>query len=162
MRANAVVVLLVLLVVSLAGASGEEIWSVGRQVTGRTLTDQHDRELELGLGTRLLVFAPDRAAAEQVHAVLSTRPADALASRKGIYLADISRMPGLIARVIAIPRMRDYAYPMALGRSENCCADIPRREGHISLIVLDRLTVRSVSFVDNAGAFRLWLDRGGV
>lgn len=39
-----------------------------------------------------------------------------LLKNKAIYVADIHNMPSLIARFFALPKMRDYLYPIALDK----------------------------------------------
>lgn len=145
MKRLAAFFLLLCLPVSVALA-GQESWILGQTLKTMQFVDQHGHKQVIDETTRLLLFAPDRAAARLVHAAVEKQAADYLSSRKVVYVADISRMPGLIARIFAIPRMKDYLYPIALGRKTGDSAAFPRQKGNVSLILLDRLQLKGISF----------------
>jgi len=53
-----------------------------------------------------------------------------------VYVADISGMPRLIARLFAIPSLRDYPFRVLLAREAEQLAMLPRQEGAVSVITL--------------------------
>jgi hypothetical protein len=76
-----------------------------------------------------------------------------LAARGAVFVSDIHRMPALITRLFALPSMRRRPYRMLLDREEaGPSARIPREEGKVTLLELDALEIRSISFLDSADA----------
>ncbi|XKF15383.1 hypothetical protein LL947_13155 [Halomonas sp. BLK-85] len=53
-----------------------------------------------------------------------------------VYVADISGMPRLVARLFAIPSLRDYPFRVLLAREAEQLAMLPREEGAVSVISL--------------------------
>ena len=63
------------------------------------------------------------------------------------YDADVSGVPGLITRFIALPAIRDLPYAMALGMEEDQLAHMPRRDDSVSVLRLDEGRVVTIEFV---------------
>jgi hypothetical protein len=123
---------------------------VGEMLPELALTDQHDRAARLDAGTRLLLFAPDRASSELAHEVLTPLGGDALAQAGIRYVADISAMPAVVTRMFALPKMRDYSYPVLLGRDPEDTAALPRRPGEVTLIRVETGEITDLGYVAQA------------
>jgi hypothetical protein len=143
----------------LAGSAAQAAPLVaGAQLPALTLEDAHGKPVAIGPDVRRLLFAASMAGSEIVTGVLSTEPAGVLARIQGVYVADISRMPAMISRLVALPRMRELPFAVALVRDEAAAAtlvDVPREAGAVTVISLegDRV-VRDVRIVRDAVALR--------
>jgi hypothetical protein len=135
-------------------ASATPPLEVGQQLPALQLSDQHERPGPVGGDIRLVLFAPDREGGEVAHEVLETIGAETLARSGIVYIADISAMPGLVTRMFALPKMRDYSYPLLLGREPADTAMMPRRAGALTLIGLDAGSITAVSYAATADALR--------
>jgi hypothetical protein len=146
-----VVLLLLLLCLPLCSVSAEQQeWVVGQTLETMAFTDQHGRNQVIDETTSMVLFAADREAAKLVHAAIENQAKDYLPAQRVVYVADISRMPWLIARILAIPRMQDYDYPIALGRKSEDCVAFPRQKGKISLIYLDHQKLKKIVYATTA------------
>ena len=67
-------------------------------------------------------------------------------------------MPGLIARMFAIPAMRDRPYSMLLDRDGKTTARLPSAQAQATLVFLDGLTVQRIINVAEAPAVRRELE----
>lgn len=108
------------------------------------LNDQHDKPMPIGPETRVILFTADKTAGDMLNGLLKERPADFMSQRRLVYIADISRMPGLITSMIALPRMREYPYRMAVAHEEGQTAMIPRAEDSVTVIHLDNGKVKEL------------------
>jgi hypothetical protein len=124
---------------------------------GISLADQHDRAGQVDADTRLLVFAPDRSSSETAHEVLSEIGDEAMAQAGIRYVADISAMPGLVTKLFALPKMRDYNYRVLLGREPGDTAALPRRADQVTLIRAEAGQVSAVSYAADAAALQAQL-----
>jgi hypothetical protein len=59
-------------------------------------------------------------------------------------------MPGLITRLVALPRMRERPYRILLVDDATRVAFLPRRAGMVTLIHLDAGRVANVRFLSDA------------
>lgn len=64
-------------------------------------------------------------------------------------MADISGMPGMIARLFALPKMRGYGYSLLIASDPDATAHIPRQPGKVTLIQLKDGRVTGISFTDD-------------
>lgn len=140
--------------------------SVGAQLPALTLEDAHGKPVAIGANVRRVLFAATMAGSDLVNSVLATEPAGVLERVQGIYIADISRMPAMISRLVAVPRMRDLPFAVALLRDDAAAAaltDVPREAGAVTVIHLegDRL-VRDIQIVRDAAALRAALGLAPV
>lgn len=103
------------------------------------LEDQHGVVHRIPADTRTVLFVSDMDASKIVHALLETRPPDWLAQQHAVFIADIHRMPGLVTRFIALPRMRERAYPILLITDDETGERFPREEDAVTVMAVDDL-----------------------
>nr|WP_242487422.1 MULTISPECIES: FAD/FMN-containing dehydrogenase [unclassified Pseudomonas] len=95
---------------------GAQATEIGERLAPWTLLDQFDQPYSLDQQTHTLLVARDMDAAKLVKAALEDRPKGYLEARHAVFVADIQRMPMLIAKMFAVPAMRDYSYRVLLDR----------------------------------------------
>lgn len=132
---------LLALLLSLASAAALALEN-GERLAPWTLLDQFDQPYTLDDQVRILLVARDMDAAKLVNAVLGAQPKGYLEVRHGVFLADVSRMPKVIANLFALPAMRDYPYRVLLDRDARITPRYPAvasavlwlevREGRVS------------------------------
>nr|WP_298138738.1 FAD/FMN-containing dehydrogenase [uncultured Pseudomonas sp.] len=89
----------------------------GERLAPWTLLDQYDQAYTLDNQLQVLLVARSMEAAKLVDAALQGKPKGYLEQHHAVFLADISRMPKVIASLIALPKMRDYNYRILLDRN---------------------------------------------
>ncbi|WP_192874118.1 hypothetical protein [Pseudomonas congelans] len=89
---------------------------VGERLSSWTLLDQYDQPYTLNNQAQTLLVARSMDAAKLVNAALQDKPKGFLESRHTVFVADIQKMPSIIAKMFAIPKMRDYSYRVMLDR----------------------------------------------
>lgn len=134
----------------------------GSALPSASLEDQFGASHPLDTSLRVVLFSRDMEGGAIIRDVLAQHP-DALARVQGVYVADISGMPGLIASMRAIPRMRDRPYPTLLDRDGTVTAAFPSEPGKATLLRLERRQIQAVSFLDSASQLRdaLGIPAGG-
>ena len=110
------------------------------------LKDQFEQPWSVVSGTKLVLFSSSRKASDMLQAVLGDQPKGFLASRQTVYLADMSRMPGLVTRMFALPALRKMPFSVGVVLDENLLADWPRQADAVTLIGLRNERVSSVTF----------------
>ncbi len=117
----------------------------GAVLARQSCVNQHDQASELDESLKGVLFVSNMDASKILHAVLQQQGEEFLKSRGLRAVADISRMPAIISRLVAVPRMREYSYSLCLIRDAESGDPWPRRPGEVLLIELDNLKVRSIS-----------------
>lgn len=106
----------------------------GDSLPSLQLKDQHDRPASIPGDLQQVIFAADKAGSALVTDWLDGQAADWLVRTKRVYLADIHKMPGLVTRMFALPKLRDKPYVIVLGREAGDLAMFPAREGCVTLL----------------------------
>lgn len=145
-----------LLAASTLAAAEEEPLSL----VGLTLTDQHGTSHYLSARTRTVVFTNGMDASKIVRKLLDERRPDWLARHNAIFVADIHRMPRLITRFVALPRLRRNRYPILLIRDDETAADWPRQEDMVTILTLTKLRVETVRYTSSADELETWIVSG--
>ena len=108
------------------------------------LNDQYDKPVLIGPATRVLLFTTEKSTSDWVIKALSAKASE----HPGVvYVADISAMPSAIARLFAIPKLRELSFPVGLARDAAAVAELPRRAGSVSVLHLKVGRVTKLQFV---------------
>lgn len=109
----------------------------GAPVPVIALEDQHGKPVRVDASTRRLLFSAERGVNEMVSKVLLAQASGVLERQETVYLADISAMPAVITRLIALPRMRELPFAIGLVREPAQVAqvaDLPRQPGAATVL----------------------------
>lgn len=140
-----------LLVLSAACAQAVE---VGERLAPWTLLDQFDQPYSLNDELQVLLVARSMAGAKLLAAALDQQPKGYLESRKVMFLADISRMPSVIATAFAVPAMRDYNYRVMLDRDARIVPRYPVENDAVLWLQLQQGRVQAQQTFTQASALR--------
>ncbi|WP_346796514.1 FAD/FMN-containing dehydrogenase [Halomonas sp. Bachu 37] len=123
--------------------------SEGERVRAWTLEDQFGDAVMIAPDTRLLLVASSRKAADVVNEALDGLPEGFLESHTALYVADVSRMPKMITRMVMVPAMRSAPYSVLLDYDSKVApAHLGQGDdvlwlGLVGLVVEDRRTFDS-------------------
>jgi len=132
--------------------------TVGSDWELKNFSDQRDNPILINDNTITIFFVADMDASKVVHQVLETESAESLAKRNLTFISDIHKMPSLITRFIAIPKMKSYQYPMALIREEGISKDIPREKGKVTVFSLKKSKIVEIQFINEPDTLKKILD----
>jgi len=117
---------------------------IGERVAPWTLLDQFDQAYTLDDQAQILLVARGMDAAKLVDAALQGQPKGYLEARHGVFVADIQRMPRLVAKLFAVPAMQSYSYRVMLDRDARIAPRYPAPVDKVLWLQLDngKLTAR--------------------
>ncbi|PSL92726.1 FAD/FMN-containing dehydrogenase [Pseudomonas sp. R9.37] len=110
---------------------------IGERVAPWTLLDQFDQAYTLDDQAQILLVARSMDAAKQVDAALQGQPKGYLEARHAVFIADIQRMPRLIAKLFAVPAMQAYNYRVMLDRDARIAPRYPGAVDKVLWLQLD-------------------------
>jgi hypothetical protein len=138
----------------LAPAAGAEPYAVGSELPPLSLEDQHGESHTLDGSVRVVLFSRDMDAGKVIQQALSEDGQALLDAHSAAYVADVSRMPGLVRRMIAKPRMRKRPYLMWLDEEGDATADLPSEEGLPTLLFLEDRRILRIHYPATPEALR--------
>ncbi|MFT0473403.1 FAD/FMN-containing dehydrogenase [Pseudomonas antarctica] len=131
---------------------------VGERVAPWTLLDQFDQAYTLDDQAQILLVARSMDAAKLVDAALQGQPKGYLQARHTVFVADIQRMPRLIAKLFAVPAMRAYNYRVMLDRDARIAPRYPGAVDKVLWLQLDNGTLVAQSEYSSAAELRQALE----
>jgi hypothetical protein len=117
-----------------------------------TLPDQHGHSHALSNNSNMVLFAPDKGAGELAHAVLGHTGKIKMAAKGIVFISDISGMPTFVARLFALPAMREYPYLVLLGYEKEDTAMFPRQKGRVTVLHIKAGKVSRIEYPDSPEA----------
>ena len=142
----------------LANAAFAEPYVVGDRIDPFTLEDQHGKSHTVDASAKVILFSRDMDGGDVLKEGLADVDPEYLTGRSAVYVADIAAMPRLVARMFAIPAMRERPYAMLLDRDGKGTARLPAVEGQATLLFLDQLVALRIVHVAEAPAVRRELE----
>ena len=143
--------------------SATYVWSeplqVGEELSLLQYETQRDEKVTIPTGTRTLVFTSEMEASKIAHEVFEVGGEDYLNQNFTIFISDIHRMPFLISKFVALPKMRKYKYTMHLIKEDTAGSIFPREKGKLTIITLDNLKVTSIQFVGSADELKKQIEK---
>jgi uncharacterized protein YceK len=125
---------------------------IGKSLQDFTFYDQFDKPVSLSTSTKKVMFAFTKPTGHLIKMFMADKKPNYLTSRDIIFIADISGMPSIIAKMFAIPDMQESKYPVLLIKEKEKALGF-RNEKHkdaAMIITLDNKIVKDVKFVTNA------------
>ena len=139
--------LLTLLCVGLNTAAVAAELQVGDSLPAITLKDQHDKSVTVAPEAQTLLFTIEKSAADLVNNYLKQQTPDFLTSKQAYFLADISGMPSIITKMIALPKMQERPYAILLGYEAADLVFMPRQKDHVTLVKIQSGKVDKILFI---------------
>ena len=123
--------------------------TIGSQVDFAALEDQHGKAFSYQTVMQTLLFVDSMDAKDKVRDVLGSLRMSCLEEGRVVYLADISGMPLIISKLIAVPRLREYEYPIWLDYNGLATQQLPTHEDQVTYVQVYGGTIRAIEFIED-------------
>ena len=123
--------------------------TVGTDIPTLTVKDQFEKEHIIDANIKTIIFSATKTEGTTIKEFLLTKDKDYLTTNKAAYVADITGMPSLITKFIALPKMKDYPFSVLLIDEANKTL-FPVKEDMISIISLENGKVIDIKYIKTA------------
>ncbi|MBP9491420.1 MAG: hypothetical protein KBE77_08225 [Aliarcobacter sp.] len=123
--------------------------TVGSVIPTLTVKDQFEKEHTVDANIKTIIFSATKTEGTTIKEFLLTKDKDYLTANKTVYIADITGMPSLITKFIAMPKMKDYPFSVLLIDEANKGL-FAVKEDMISIISLDNGKITDIKYVKTA------------
>ncbi len=117
------------------------------------------RPMKVPHETQIILIAFEKDTGAIVNNFLNAQNKYYLQKNKTIFIADIHRMPSLITKMFALPKMRKYKHLIYLQYGKEFENVIPHKEEKITVMHLAHGTIMNVSYVSNAKELKASIER---
>ncbi len=144
---------LVLLVLAACSTQpAKESLKIGNKVDFALLQDQYANPFPHGQAMELLLFTGSMSASRDArYAMAQVNPACYEQGRL-VFVANVSGMPRMVTRYLAVPKMRGYDYPVWLDYNGDATAALPLQDDSVSVIKVSQGEITSIDFVQGLDA----------
>ncbi len=119
---------------------------VGDRLPTFKIVDQFDKEHVLPADTHTIIFTSSKRASEMIREFLLAQKKDFLKKNKAYYVVDILGMPSFVAKIFAIPKMKDFPFSILLVDEEQT-KSFNRKDEHITLYSIENAKVSSIKYI---------------
>ena len=120
--------------------------TIGNEVDFSALEDQFGHTFTYEAVMNTVLYVNNMKAKNLVRDSLAELDVECLRQGKVVYLADISGMPTLISKLIAVPRMREYAYPVWLDYNGLATGALPVKDDMVTVLQVEKGAIRSLEY----------------
>jgi len=135
-----------------AGPASADPYAVGSQLPVLELEDQHGTAHTVDETVRRVLVTRDMDAGRIAKAALEEAGAPLLEELASVYVSDVSRMPGVIRSLFAMPSLRRRPYPILLDLDGLATADVPSEDGKVTVIDLESLRIARIRYLGESEA----------
>ena len=118
--------------------------TIDSQVPAIKIKDQFEKEHTIDANVKTILFASDKGTSDILKEYLLSKDADILTKNNAVYVADISGMPSLISKFVALPKMKKYPFSVLLLDDTNK-DNFSKEEGKIIVYTLDNSKVTNIA-----------------
>ena len=123
--------------------------TIGNVFPTLTIKDQFEKDFTVDANIKTIIFSATKTEGTTIKEFLLTKDKDYLTTNKTVYIADITGMPSLITKFIAMPKMKDYPFSVLLVDEANKGL-FSVKEDMISIISLENGKITDIKYVKTA------------
>ncbi|WP_300368486.1 hypothetical protein [Hydrogenimonas sp.] len=122
---------------------------IGEPFVSGTLKDQFGKEGSVTPETEKVIIVFGKATGHLVKEFLNKKPQDYLSEKHTVFIADVSGMPSMIFKYVALPDLQKHNYPiyLILEKSDSEKFRNEKYSDYIMIVDLDKSVVKRVDFV---------------
>lgn len=136
-----------------AGLSWAAEIAVPEKLDLSELVNQHGQPFQAADNMTTVMLVGGMKMKGMVRDALEELNVDCLREGRVVYLANISGMPKLISKMVAVPKLRNLDYPVWLDYSGDTATTLPAHKGEVTLLsIASPGQVSAVSFVSSPEA----------
>lgn len=118
--------------------------TIDSEVPAIKIKDQFEKEHTIDANVKTILFASDKGTSDILKDYLLSKDADILTKNNAVYVADISGMPSLISKFVALPKMKKYPFSVLLLDDTNK-DNFSKEEGKIIVYTLDNSKITNIA-----------------
>lgn len=120
--------------------------TVGSDIPTLTVKDQFEKDHTVDANVKTILFSASKTGGTTIKDFLLTKDKDYLTTNNAVYIADITAMPSLVTKFIAMPKMKDYPFSVLLIDEANKGL-FAVKEDMVSIISLENGKITDIKYV---------------
>ena len=150
---------ILLLGITLLSADTLKVSSSLSELNNYKYETPHKRPVKVPKTTELVVFAFEKDTGAIVNEYLNTQSPFYMPKHKAVFIADINRMPSIITKMFALPKMQKYKHPVFLHYSDQLELFIPHQEERLTLARFKEGKVESIRYITTTAELKEAIEK---
>jgi len=121
--------------------------------------DQHNNLITIQNDIKFIFFVSDMEASKVAHSFFVEKKETWMKQKKVVFISDIHKMPNLITKYVALPKMKSYPYPILLIQDEVRGKFFPQKKSFVTLLILKNFIVQEIIFLSSLEDFKQVLKK---
>ncbi len=109
--------------------------------------------------TKLIIISSEKDTGKLVNEYLSTQSSNYLQKRGAIFIADINKMPSIITKAFALPKLRSFAHTIYLNYGEELAEKLPPQDDKIMLVFFKTSKIKEIRFISTKEELQVALSK---
>lgn len=119
----------------------------GVSISPFSVRDQFEKNLSIDANTKEIIIAFAQEQGNVMKTFLEANP-NYLSQNNAVYLMDATKVPSMVLSMFMLPKFKKYPYTIGVVEDEKMVATFPFQEGKLTVITLENLTIKAISFKD--------------
>jgi len=107
----------------------------------------NDTVVKIPKDVKLVIVSSEKATGALVNEYLDTQNADYLQKNRAVFIADINKMPSLVTKMLALPKLRKYKHPIYINYDERFEEIVPNKEERVTLLYVENSIIKNISYI---------------
>ena len=139
--------LLFVLFISLMRADYLDVGSSVEKLNKFEYENPNGVRLKIPKETKLFIVSFEKDTGVFVNDYQKIKNPDYLDKNSAVFIADINKMPSIITKMFALPKLRKYKHPIYINYDENFEKVVPSKEDMTTLIFVKESKIQKISYI---------------
>ncbi|MCK9455401.1 MAG: hypothetical protein WCY51_00960 [Sulfurimonas sp.] len=117
------------------------------------------RQIKIPQKIELVIVAFEKDTGALVNEYLDTQSPFYLQKSNSIFIADINKMPTVIANMFALPKLQKYKHLIYLHYGEKLQAVVPNKEQKVTLLYIEDSKIKEISFISTHKELKMAIEK---
>lgn len=122
-------------------------YEVSKKIDKFSLFNQFDKKVTIDENIKYMLVSFGKNSSETINDFIEENQG-VLTKNNIVFIANISKMPSIIIKMFAIPKMRSFKHNILLVYDENN-NNFKEKQNYITLYKLDKLVVKKIDFLES-------------
>lgn len=107
----------------------------------------NDAVVKIPKDVKLVIVSSQKATGALVNEYLDSQNQDYLQKNRAVFIADINKMPSLVTKMLALPKLRKYKHPIYINYDERFEEIVPSKEDRVTLMYVENSIIKNISYI---------------
>ncbi len=107
----------------------------------------NDAAVKIPKDVKLVIISHEKGTGVLVNEYLEAQNEDYLQKNHVVFIADINKIPSLITKMVALPKLRKYKHPIYINYDERFEEIVPSKENMVTLLYVENSIIKNISYI---------------